>query len=153
MELTYICKRIMKKILLILFLFSVPVLLADNESDLFGAKKAVGSQFPGEYTGTYFDDGEKIPYGLQIFALGDGRFRAVGYNGGLPGAGFKKSGKIEIVEGKAVKAKKGERIEFKNDEEIAIADLHNGRLVGREDGVIIARLKKITRKNPVVPKK
>ena len=142
----------MKKIIPILVLLILPVLRADNKADLFGAKKAAGSQFPGEYTGTYFDDGEKIPYGLQIFALGDGRFRAVGYNGGLPGAGFKKGGKIEIVEGKAVKAKKGERIEFKNDEEIAIADLRNGRLVGREDGEIVARLKKVIRKTPVVPK-
>ena len=142
----------MKKIIPILVLLILPVLRADNKADLFGAKKAAGSQFRGEYTGTYFDDGEKIPYGLQIFALGDGRFRAVGYNGGLPGAGFKKGGKIEIVEGKAVKAKKGERIEFKNDEEIAIADLHNGRLVGSENGETVARLKKVTRKTPVVPK-
>ena len=143
----------MKKLIPILALLILPALRADNKADLFGTKKAPRSHSPSEYTGTYFDDDKKIPYGLQIFALGDGQFRTVGYNGGLPGAGFKKGGKIEIVEGKAVKAKKGERIEFKNDEEIAIADLHNGRLVGREDGVIIARLKKITRKNPVVPKK
>ena len=126
----------MKKLIPILALLILPALRADNKADLFGTKKAPRSHSPSEYTGTYFDDGKKIPYGLQIFALGDGQFRAVGYNGGLPSAGFKKS----------------ERIEFKNDEEIAIANLHNGRLAGREDGVIIARLKKITRKTSVVPK-
>jgi len=137
----------MKNIILLLIFITKPLFAEDP----FGAKKALGSKFPGEYIGAYFQDNEKIKYGLQIFALGDGKFRAVGYNGGLPGNGFKKGGKIERVEGKIIKGKSGiERIVFQNEEEEAIADLKDGRLIGREDGEVSARLKKVVRKKPVI---
>ena len=144
----------MKKLAYALIVTVLPLLGADKAMDIFGAKKAPESKFPGEYAGTYYDDGKEIKYGLQIFALGDGKFRAMGYNGGLPGEGFDKGGKIEIVEGKLAKSKgDGERIIFQNDDEEAIADLEGGKLVGREDGKVVARLKKVSRKNPVIGKK
>ena len=137
----------MKNIIILLISITTPLFAEDS----FGAKKALCSKFPGWYVGIYFQDAEKIKYGLQIFALGDGKFRAVGYNGGLPGNGFKKGGKIERVEGKIIKGKSGiERIVFQNEEEEAIADLKDGRLIGREDGEVIARLKKVVRKKPVI---
>lgn len=143
----------MRKLAWILMVITLPIVGDEKGSDLFGTKKAPGSKFPGEFVGTYYDDGKEVKYGLQIFALGDGKFRAVGYNGGLPGDGYEKGGKIEIVEGKLAKSKKGgERIIFQNDDEEAIADLKKGKLVGREDGKVIARLKKVVRKKPVVEK-
>ena len=143
----------MRNILYIL-VATASVLAADAQKkpDLFGKDKALGSQFPGEYLGIYIDDGNKIKYGLQIFALGGGKFRAVGYNGGLPEAGFEEGGKIEIVEGKLVESKEGERIIFQNDDEEATADLIKDRITAWEAGKLIAKLKRIDRKNPVVDK-
>ncbi len=141
----------MKKIFCILVLIGMPLWGEEEAKDLFGAKKVPESKFPGEYVGIYYDDGKEIKYGLQIFALGNGRFRAIGYNGGLPGAGYNKGGKIESVEGKLSKPKKGsELIVFQNDDEEAFAELKKDKLIGREDGKVIARLKKVVRKHPVI---
>lgn len=64
---------------------------------------------------------------------------------------IKKGGKIERVEGKLAKGQKGsERIVFQNDDEEAIANLRKGRIVAREAGEVIARLKKVTREKPII---
>jgi hypothetical protein len=50
----------------------------------------------GEYTGELKgDDGKPVKFGVQVVALGKGRFRALGYRGGLPGDGWDKTKKIE----------------------------------------------------------
>ena len=49
----------------------------------------------GEYVGLVSTDNEgDIQYGAQVIALGDDKYRLVGYRGGLPGAGWDKSDKI-----------------------------------------------------------
>jgi hypothetical protein len=50
--------------------------------------------FQGEYSGSVGDEKNKV--GVQIIAMGDGKFRAVGYIGGLPGDGWKKLEKVEV---------------------------------------------------------
>jgi hypothetical protein len=44
--------------------------------------------FQGEYAGTLTKGGTSEKYGVQVIALGDGGFDAVGYPGGLPGDGW-----------------------------------------------------------------
>ncbi|MFN9341715.1 MAG: hypothetical protein ACK6DB_03860, partial [Planctomycetota bacterium] len=44
--------------------------------------------FQGEYAGQLGSGTDKQKFGLQIIAIGKGQFRAVGYNGGLPGEGW-----------------------------------------------------------------
>ncbi len=51
----------------------------------------------GEYTGKIKDDdGNEVSVGVQVIALGKGKFHAVGYPGGLPGDGWNKAEKIEV---------------------------------------------------------
>ena len=45
-------------------------------------------KFQGEYAGQ--PDGAQIPWGVQVIALGEGKFRMVALPGGLPGAGWSK---------------------------------------------------------------
>ena len=43
----------------------------------------------GEYTGSYTkSNGNEAKVGIQVIALGNGTFRAVGFEGGLPGDGW-----------------------------------------------------------------
>jgi len=44
--------------------------------------------FQGEYAGTLTQGDTSEKYGVQVIALGDGMFSAVGYPGGLPGDGW-----------------------------------------------------------------
>ena len=45
--------------------------------------------FQGEYLGDVRAvDGRRVAFGLQVVALGNGRFSALGYQGGLPGNGW-----------------------------------------------------------------
>ena len=136
---------------LLIFLFALTATMPSfAEEDTFGQTKAPHTLFPGEYIGTYLGDKKEIKYGLQIFALGDGLFRAIGYNGGLPGDGFQKGGKIERVEGKLISNSKDTAvILFQNGKEEAKATFKQGILIGQEDDKIIARLKKIERAHPI----
>lgn len=136
---------------LFIFLFALTATMPSlAEEDIFGQTKAPHTLFPGEYVGTYLGDKKEIKYGLQIFALGDGLFRAIGYNGGLPGDGFQKGGKIERVEGKLISNGKDTAvILFQNGKEEAKATFKQGILVGQEHDKIIARLKKIERAHPI----
>ena len=50
--------------------------------------------FQGEYAGDLTIDGQPLSMGVQVVALGDGAFDAVGYPGGLPGAGWTPPNKV-----------------------------------------------------------
>ncbi len=50
----------------------------------------------GEYSGTLHADGNEFKYGIQVIALGDGKFTGVGYMGGLPGDGWDREAPMRV---------------------------------------------------------
>lgn len=91
----------MRRLLPLLLLFSPALALAaDSKADTYTTAKEAGPDFAmqGEYVGK---DEEGNAWGVQVVALGDGKFDVVGYKGGLPGEGWKR--------GDETKRGKGER--------------------------------------------
>ena len=69
------------------------------------AKADADFPFQGEYAGTVTHDGQPVPFGVQVIALGDGTFDVVAYPGGLPGDGWTPPNKIK---GTGVRAGEGD---------------------------------------------
>ena len=95
----------------------------------------------GEYVGWLLTGANEFqPIGLQVVALGNGRFQAVEYEGGLPGAGAIGKARMEIT---------GQReqgiLKFEKDHlRIAVANDRAVFFLESYDGVI-AQLQKVTR--------
>jgi hypothetical protein len=85
-----------------------PAVLSASEADADFA-------FQGEYSGSITVDGNSTTYGAHIVAMGKGRFRGVGYPGGLPGDGFLGGERIE-GEGEL----KNGQVEFRNPDATAV---------------------------------
>jgi 3-keto-disaccharide hydrolase len=67
----------------------IPALLIAKGPAYDDPKKADADfPFQGEYAGTIKSEDGEQKVGLQVIALGGGKFHAVGYHGGLPGAGW-----------------------------------------------------------------
>lgn len=97
----------------------VPLLLASAVAeDTFLTVEQAGPDYAlqGEYAGEIKVDNQTIPLGFQVIALGDHKFDAVSYPGGLPGAGwtgeqkFKAHGETKDGETKIVDDEHGHAI-------------------------------------------
>ncbi len=107
----------------------------------------------GEYEGRLDLDGLTKNFGLQVVAKGDGRFEAYGHWGGLPGAGWDKSGKLEL-EGTTrgpvttLSRAKGEK---KGAVVIDKATIAFGQLtVWGSDGGALGKLEQVFRRSPTL---
>src|SRR3954447_6652893 len=67
--------------------------------------------FQGEYVGTTKDADEEKKVGVQVIALGKGKFRAVAYQQGLPGDGWDNQSEKHTVDGE----RKGDTVVFEKD--------------------------------------
>lgn len=115
----------------------------------FLTSEAAGPDFAlqGEYSGTLQTGDEPLRLGVQIIALGDGKFRAVGFPGGLPGDGWSGEKRIE----KEAELKDGE-VRFVTEEAGGI--LRNGQLdIVGSDGTVLGTLKKTSRTSPTLGRK
>jgi hypothetical protein len=98
----------------------------------------------GEYAGEFTHDGKAQKTGIQIIALGDGKFHAVSYHGGLPGAGWDKGKKVE-----ADGATKDGVTSFKSD--FGKAEIKDGVLsVFDPEGKKVGECKRIERASPTL---
>ena len=113
------------------------------------AAKVLDYQIQGEYVGDFIEDGEKTKIGLQIIALGSGKFRAVSFTGGLHGAGWKRGDKTEAVEG-ALNDRGQVVFKLEDDEGTAIATIKDGKLIAAEGDKLIAKLEKVNRQSETI---
>lgn len=95
----------------------------------------------GEYTGTIRGENGDVRLGLQVIALGKGKFRAFGLPGGLPGDGWDASERVEangeVADGKLIVSCEQGRAEIRGED----------ALVMNPDGVELGILEKVHRKS------
>lgn len=111
------------------------------------AKKDPDFAIQGEYVGELGNQDGKETWGLQIIALGEGKFHAVAFRGGLPGEGWDKSDKVEVDGSSSggVATLKGEK---------GTATVSDGvAKIAHPDGKSLGEMKKVERKSPTMGKK
>jgi len=138
----------MKKILLIALIISLIPVFAAEKGDALLSPKAAGKDFviQGEYTGENAE-GEKV--GLNIIALGDGKFRGVGFMGGLPGDGWDQGEKLPFT----IKSDGNKMIFTDPDTNEYEVKIKEGKLMAWRDGNKSHDLKKVIRKSPTMGSK
>jgi hypothetical protein len=108
--------------------------------------------FQGEYAGTVAHDAGPVAMGVQVVALGGGKFAAVGYPGGLPGAGWTRPDRV-LGTGERL----GERVRLECFDWAGtrrVAEVAEGRLVVLgDDGTAVATLPKVDRAGPTLGQK
>jgi hypothetical protein len=147
-----------KKLLAVVLILSMTVAVnaADkkvNRRQAFLTAEAAGPDFAiqGEYEGEITDDDGKVRLGVQVIALGGGKFRGVGYPGGLPSHGWKGDEKIsaagELKNGVVVfKQVFGVKRSGKD-----FGTIKDGVLtLAGKNGISIGKLKRVIRKSPTL---
>ena len=135
-----------------LFLFvALQPSFADSKSPKWAATsiEEAGPDFPlqGEYSGILGAGSDTLKYGVQVIALGDGTFRAIGYLEGLPGDGWNQEKKVSS-EGKKIE----NVIRFVSEH--GRGDLENGKItIFDAEGNKVGVLNKVHRKSPTLGKK
>ncbi len=111
------------------------------------AEAGVDFKLQGEYSGDIGTDngGEKV--GVQVVALGGGKFRAVGYPGGLPGDGWSGEKKVEVES----QLENGE-VRFGAKDHAGVLK-KDGTLTIEAGGQVLGTLKKVHRKSETLGQK
>ena len=106
---------------------------AQDAKQTFIDQKSAGADFTlqGEYVGWVLTGSQDLrPIGLQVIALGGGKFEAVEYSGGLPGAGARGPARVRIPgerRGHSVHFQNGPlRIDVGNDHAIFFLESYDG---------------------------
>ena len=136
-----------------MLLFTIFAALAGRFAAAEGPKYADPQQvdadfaLQGEYSGMVGGEGDRQTLGVQVIALGKGRFEAVGYFGGLPGDGW--NGEKPL---RAQGDVKDEEVRFQSER--GLAKLSKGEIIACDpDGNEVGRLKKVVRESPTLGKK
>ena len=112
------------------------------------ASKDPDFSIQGEYKGSYTkSNGNEAKVGIQVIALGNGMFRAVGFEGGLPGDGWDLG---ERAKSEAQKNDDG-TVTFKKDDGVATATIKKGKFYIKDgDGKVLGALHRVERKSPTL---
>jgi hypothetical protein len=135
--------------LIALAAMTLPLLAADDGPTYLTPNEA-GPDYviQGEYLGELDADNGRGQWGAQVIALGEGKFTLVGYEGGLPGEGWKRTDRREMADGKT----EGSSTRFQADQ--WAAEIKDGVLtVSTSSGNAIGKLKKVNRKSPTLGEK
>ena len=104
--------------------------------------------FQGEYVGELGSGDEKGKFGLQVVALGKGKFKAVGYHGGLPGDGWNGEEPVRV---EGVGERKGDTVAFTDKK--GSGTIKDGAMTVKDpDGNLLGTLKKVTRESRTLGK-
>jgi hypothetical protein len=95
----------------------------------------------GEYLGVFGGDQR---WGAQVIALGGGKFRLIGYEGGLPGDGWSRGGKTNTIDGE----RDGNEVKFKGNDTAAV--IRDGAIHITHEGEEVGAMKKTERKSPTL---
>lgn len=135
-------------VLPILFLMAISMTVAEaadkGPAYLDPAKAGPDFQVQGEYEGKIGND---TKVGVQVIALGNGKFDAVVYGNGLPGAGWdQKQPKIHLTG-----ERKGDAVEFtgKNFQ----GTIQDGKFTGTADDDVKFELRQVHRSSPTMGRK
>ncbi len=112
------------------------------------AKADADFALQGEYTGVAKLEEEEKKIGVQVIALGQGKFRAVAYQGGLPGDGWQGE-ETHSVEGEL----KGDEVVFEKAGDPGKGILKNGKLAVVFGDKVIVELEKVERKSSTLGEK
>jgi hypothetical protein len=121
---------------------------AADANNVFTNPAEAGPDFAvqGEYVGAVRTEQGEEKYGVQVIALGGGKFQAVGYHGGLPGEGWDRSerilGSAETKDGKTT---------FSAPDKDVVATLTDGAItIQQPNGAKLGTLKKVERQSPTM---
>lgn len=123
------------------------VLLAEELTLIDTEKAGIDYQIQGEYVGVIEADSGRT-WGGQVIALGKGKFRTVGYPGGLPGDGYDPGDTVRESEGNL----EGDILKIVSDEFQLIVD---GKTLQVQDlnGTTLGTLQKVNRESPTLGSK
>jgi hypothetical protein len=119
----------------------------DKEGPIFTDPNNAGPDYAaqGEFKGTLAVDDNR-PWGAQVIALGDGKYRLVGYPDGLPGDGYVVGNEVRTSEGQ----REGDKVVFK-DNEFTITQ-QGDTLTVSVDGKDVGQIKRVQRTSPTLGK-
>lgn len=104
-------------------------------------------EIQGEYRGRVETEDRDEHWGVQIIALGNGKFDLVGYIGGLPGEGWNRGGDVLRYSGEL---KDGNKAVFEAED--TIVEIADGKLKVIAQGNNVSTLEKVERKSSTLGK-
>lgn len=128
--------------------FSMGQLSAKGPAFTDPAEAGIDYQIQGEYIGEVPTDNGPEEWGVQVIALGEGKFDLVAYKGGLPGDGWSRGDETKRVSGELTD---GTRAVFQA--ETLSVEVAGGKLEVVGGGSVVATLNKVERKSPTLGKK